>query len=65
MGCIKKECCQQVKGGDPPPVLCLGEVTSGVLHPVLGSLVQERQGNARESLAEANKDDKAFEASPV
>ena len=51
LGCIE-ESVQQVKGGDPPPLLCPGQATSGILSPVLGSLLQERQGTSRESLSE-------------
>jgi len=34
-----KECNQQVKGVDPPPLLCPGEATFRLLCPVLGSPV--------------------------
>ncbi|GAB0178259.1 hypothetical protein GRJ2_000291200 [Grus japonensis] len=50
LGCIKK-CGQQVEGGYPPPLLCPGEATSGVLCPDLGYPVQEMQETTGESPA--------------
>ena len=64
LGCIKK-CGQQVERGDPSPLLCSGEASPGVLCPVLGSLVQKRQGASRESPVEGHKDDEGPGLSPV
>jgi len=41
LGCIK-ECGQQVRVGYPPPLLCPGQASPGVLYPVLGSLVRKK-----------------------
>lgn len=48
---------QQVEGGDPLPLLCPGETTSGVLSPVLDSLAQERPETTGEGLVKGYKDD--------
>lgn len=56
-GVCYKEYGQRIVGGDPPSPLCLPEATSGVLRPVLGSPVQERQGTSQESPVEDHRDD--------
>ena len=56
LGCIKKSLAQQIKGTYSSPLFCPGEVTSGVLCPVLSSLVQESQGTSKESPEESHKD---------
>jgi len=53
----KKRHSQQVKGGDPPLLLCPVEITSGVSCPVLGSPVRKTEGSHKKSLAESHKDD--------
>ena len=55
---------QQIKGGDPPSLLCPDEATSGVLRPALGSLDQERTEASGERPVEVYKDDWGLEHLP-
>ena len=48
---------QQVGGGDSPPSLCCQEIPPGILHPGLGSSMQERHGHVKVGLEEAHEDD--------
>ncbi|GAB0203499.1 mitochondrial enolase superfamily member 1 [Grus japonensis] len=65
LGVHSEERGQQVKGGYPPPLLCPSEATSGILCPVLGSPVQERQGTTGESPAKGYRDDEGTGASLI
>ncbi|GAB0205830.1 mitochondrial enolase superfamily member 1 [Grus japonensis] len=56
-GLHQKRCDQQVKGGDPAPLLHSGETPPGVLHPALGAPVQERHGAVGVSPEEGHKAD--------
>jgi len=42
-----------------------GQASPGVLYPVLGSLIQKRQGSLEESPAEDREDDKGPGAPPL
>ncbi|GAB0190298.1 hypothetical protein GRJ2_001495100 [Grus japonensis] len=56
-GVHEEEHGQQVEGGYPPPLLCPGEATSGVLCPVLGSPCPDRQGTTGDSPEDGYKDE--------
>lgn len=51
--------------GDSPTLLCPGDATFRILHLVLGSPVQKRQGSPRRSPAEGYEDDEGPGASLV
>lgn len=53
----------RLRGGDPLPLLCPGEATSGVLSSILGSLAQERPETTGEGLEKGYKDVKETAAS--
>jgi len=63
LGYIRQRYFQQVKEGDPGPLLSTGGATPGVLCPVLGSSVQERHGHAGHSQMKCHKDDQGTGAS--
>ena len=42
LGCIKRSMASMVKGGDPAPLLCAGEASSGVMCPDVVPSEQER-----------------------
>jgi len=57
------ECIKKCMAGRPREGI--HAVTTGALHPVLGSSVQERQGTSGESPVESLKDDEGPGASPL
>jgi len=57
LGLCEEQCCQQVEGGDPYTLVSTGGVNGGVLCPVLGSPVQERDGHRGDSPMKGRKDD--------
>jgi len=63
------ECIKKCMAGKPReviiPLSTLHAATTGALHPVLGSSVQERQGTSGESPVESLKDDEGPGASPL
>lgn len=52
-----EECCQKVKEGDRSLLVSSGEVTLGVLDPVLDSPIQGRYGSTGENPMKGHKDD--------
>ena len=56
-GLHQKKHGQQIKGGDPAPLLCTGETSSGVLPPDVESSVQERHGASGVCPEEGHKND--------
>lgn len=52
----EEEDCQQDEGGGPSPVLSPGINKYGVLGPMLGSSLPERQGRREVSPAQVHKD---------
>ena len=54
-GLHKKQCGQQIKGGDSAPVLHSGETSPGVLHPALETSAQEGHGPVGAGPEEATK----------
>ena len=58
LGCIKGNVISRSREVIPLPLLCPVEVSSGVLCPVLDSLVQKMQGSPGKSPVEGHKDDK-------
>jgi len=60
-----KKCGEQGEGGDPDHLLCSGESSPGLLHPVVGSSVQERHGPVRVHPQEGYKNDANYGMPPL
>jgi len=56
-GLHQKKCDQQVKGGDPAPLLCSAKTSLVVMHPDVESSAQERHGPVGPCLEESHKSD--------
>ena len=50
----------QVEGGDPAPLLCAGETSTGLLRPDVKSSVQERHRPVGAHPEEVNKNDPKY-----
>ena len=64
-GLHQKKHGQQVKGGDPAPLLCTGVTSPGVLHPDVESSIQERHRSVVAGLEEGHKNDPRDKTPPL